>query len=101
MQNYEILAVEMIAAIHSFRAGKLSLGGLVNRLEELVAELSKKGIKWTIDIDEILLQLEIINSLVATEGALPISSDDVRDIGGYLESIEAEVNSHLSPAVDQ
>ncbi len=95
MKNHKLLLGEMTEAIHSFRALKLTLGGLVNRLEELTDTLSEDGVKWTIDLDDILLQLEIMNSLVASGDKPSLSQDDLRDINGYLRLIEAETLNHL------
>lgn len=96
MKNHKLLLGEMTAAILSYRAEKLTLGGLVNRLEELTEALAEDGVKWTVDIDDILLQLEIINSLVASGDKPSLSQDDMRDINEYLQLIEAETLAHLS-----
>ena len=96
MKNHKLLLGEMTAAILSYRAEKLTLGGLVNRLEELTEALAEDGVKWTVDIDNILLQLKIINSLVSSENKPSLSQDDMRDINEYLQLIEAETLAHLS-----
>jgi hypothetical protein len=95
MKKNKLLLGEMTKAILSYRAEKLTLGGLVNRLDELTEALAEDGVKWAIDIDDILLQLEIINSLMASGDKPSLSPDDIRDINGYLQLIESEATSHL------
>lgn len=96
MKNHKLLLGEMTAAILLYRAEKLTFGGLVNRLEELAEALAEDGVKWTVDIDDILLQLEIMNSLVASGDKPSLSQEDLRDVEGYLQLIEAETVAILN-----
>jgi hypothetical protein len=95
MSNRELLFAEMTVAIRSYRVRQLSLNGLVNRLEELTGALSDAGIEWRSDIDDFLLQLEIINSLVLSGDKSELALDDVKDIEEYLGLIELEINSQI------
>ena len=92
MSNKKMLMSEMINAILSYDSKKLNLNGLIYRLEELSEALADEGVKWQIDIDEYLLQMEIINSLVASGDNSCISAKDISEIGTYLRSIENEIS---------
>lgn len=93
MSNREMLLAEMISAISSYDSGKLTLNGLVKRLEELTAALANTGFVWQLDIEDCLLQMEIINSLILSGDKPSLSIEDISDIGTYLRSIEKEIYS--------
>lgn len=95
MGNRELLFDEMTSAIQAYRLRQLSLNGLVNRLEELTGALSDKGIEWCSDIDNFLLQLEIINSLVLSGDKPRLTADDVKDIEEFLGAIQREIDSQV------
>jgi hypothetical protein len=100
MSNRELLFEEMTKAIQSYRLRQLSLSGLVNRLEELAGALSDVGIAWCSDLDDFLLQLEIINSLVLSGDKPELTLDDVTDIEKYLELIQLEITSQVCGGAD-
>lgn len=62
-------------------------------MEELVGALSDAGTKWCSDIDDFLLQLEIINSLLLSGDNPGLTLDDVTDIEKYLGLIDLEITS--------
>lgn len=95
MSNRKPLFGEMTKAIQSYRLRQLSLNGLVNRLEELTNALSDAGVEWCSDIDDFLLQLEIINSLVLSGDKPELSLEDVKDIEKYLGLIHLAIDSQV------
>lgn len=95
MNNQELLFGKMTNAIQAYRLRQLSLNGLVIRLEELTGALSDEGIKWSSDMDDLLLQLEIINSLVLSGDKPELALDDVKDIEEFLGAIQVEIDSRV------
>lgn len=95
MSNRELFFAEMKKAIHLYRLNQLSLNGLVSRLEELAEAISNTGVEWRLNMDDCLLQLEIINSLILSGDMSELSLDDLRDIKEYLTSIEIEIDSQM------
>ena len=95
MSNRALLLYEMSKALESYGSKLLSLSGLVNRLEELSEALSDGGIIWGVPIDEFLIQLEIINSLMLSGDRPELTADDVHDIDKYLMSIRSEINRQV------
>ena len=93
MANYQLLINEATKAIAEFGSKSLSLGGLVSRLESLKDALADAGIELSEAVDKQLLQLEIINSLVASGDQEAPSSQDLIDIESYLRHIEDEFRS--------
>lgn len=90
MIDYQILISEALKAIAEYESNSLSLGGLVNRLESLRDALADGGIELGDDMDKDLLQLEIINSLIASGDQAGLSNQDLTDIASYLRRIADE-----------
>ena len=95
MKNRRHFFEEMTKAILSYRARTLSLNALVTRLEELVGALTEVETEWGVDIDDTLLQMEIMNSLLLSGDKSSLSPEDVKDLDVYLQSIELEIASHM------
>jgi hypothetical protein len=90
MIDRQILLNEAAKAIAAYGSNRLSLSGLVNRLESVKDALTEGGVEFSEEVDKDLLQLEIINSLIASGDNASLSEQDLTDIGAYLRHITDE-----------
>ncbi len=102
MTDSNFLLDQATKAIADFESKSLSLGGLVNRLESIRDALADAGIELGEAVDKEILQLEIINSLVASGDQDAPSNQDLADIDSYLRHIGNELRGvyHQEDPVD-
>lgn len=93
MPTKQLLVEQALGAIAAFRSKSLSLGGLVSRLESLRDALADEGIGLGESVSREILQLEIINSLIASGDQAGPSSNDLADIELYLQHIGDQFRS--------
>lgn len=92
MKKASSLLQEIEQAIVLHQSHKLTLNGLVSRIEEVGHELNEIGFEWAIPFDDCILNLEIINSIILANEAMVTSEKDNLDIDLYLGRISAEIN---------
>lgn len=91
MADTNLLVEEGAKAIADFKSKSLSLGRLVNRLESIRDALAGAGIELGEVVDHEILQLEIINGLVASGDQAAPSDQDLVDIDSYLLHIGSQL----------
>ena len=81
--------------MRKFDRARWKMGACLCRPTMGVKALAEAGTEWVPDIDDTLLQMEVINSLLFSEDKSTRSPEDVKDSDAYLHSIALETASHI------